>query len=59
MFVCLWFLKVLEVLGRFGRLQGRISTNVRQKRSGGFRAMTKNKKLTTKKVMTTSMWEHV
>ena len=35
MLVFLWFLEVLEVWGRSGRLQGRISTTIRQKNSGG------------------------
>ena len=48
--VLLFFVKVLEVLDRSGRLKGIISTNVRQKRSGGLRAMTKKTCcLTTKK----------
>ena len=41
MLVFLRFLEVLEVLERSGRLKGRISPNVCQKRSGGFRVMTK------------------
>ncbi len=41
------FLEVLEVLERSGRLKGRVSTNFRQKRSGGLRAMTKKPKILT------------
>ena len=35
------FGEVLEVLGRSGRLRGRICTHFHQKRTGGFRAITK------------------
>ena len=46
----------LEGLGRSGRPVGRISTNFRQKRSGGFQVMTKKpKKLRSKQVTSTSM----
>ena len=39
--VFLAFLEVPEDLGRSGRPVGRISTNFRQNRTGGFRVMTK------------------
>ena len=38
------FLEVLDILARFGRLRGTNSPNVREKRFGGSRVMTKNQK---------------
>ena len=54
------FWRVLKVLGRSGRLVGRISINFRRIPSGGFRAMTKKPNiLTTKKATTIYMWAYL
>ena len=57
--VFLRFREVLEVIGRSGKLVGRISPNFSQKRSEGFFSMTKQtKKFTTIKFTTIKVWAY-
>ena len=54
-----WFWKLLDVLEMSGRLRGRVSSNVRQKRSAGSRVMTKKlEKFTTIKSMIIEVWAY-